>query len=97
MREITLLGTRIFVWRGASAEAGENVRVIAGGTRAFLLTDRNCRKIADVVGLSLRHAGYRVSRCDLPAGEKQKSIPAAAKLYETMLSAKIDRGSVFVT
>ncbi len=97
MREITAPGSRIFVWRGASAEVGENVRALSGPPSAFLLTDRNCRKIADTVQLSLEHAGIRVVRCALPPGEKQKSLSTAGRLYDAMLRGTIDRGSALVT
>lgn len=97
MREIRLFETRILLWRGAAAEAGENVRAIAGGTRAFVLTDRNCRKIAEIVRLSLAQAGFAVIVEILPPGEARKSLAQANRLYGSLLRAKADRATAFVT
>ncbi len=96
MREIRLFDTRIFLWRGASAEVGENVRAIAGGTRAFVLTDRNCRKIAEIVRLSLQQAGYAADLEVLLPGEARKSLAQANRLYGSLLRAKADRATAFV-
>lgn len=97
MREIRLFDSRILLWRGAAAEIGENVRAIAGGTRAFVLTDRNCRRIAEIVRLSLAQARFTVHVEVLPSGEVRKSLAQAHRLYGTLLRAKADRATAFVT
>jgi 3-dehydroquinate synthase len=96
MREIALLGSRIFVWPGATAEVGENVRLIAGGARAFVLTDAHCRKIASRVRLSLKAAGYKTALLAVPSGEKTKSLKWAEQVYEHLTGHSIERGSLFV-
>jgi 3-dehydroquinate synthase len=97
MRELSVLGSRVFVWRGVSAEVGENVRVIAGGSRVFLLTDRNCKKIAKIVELSLEQAGYATHLHVIPPGENQKSLKTAGKLYAQLLKEKADRSTILLT
>jgi 3-dehydroquinate synthase len=97
MREVVLLGSRVFIWRGITAEVGETIRAISGGTRAFLLSDKNVRKIAGTVRLSLKQAGFDVVAHEIPGGEGQKSLNVAGRLYATMIRNRLDRDTRFVT
>lgn len=92
MREIKLLGSRIFVWPGLQAEAGETVRALEPrATKAFVLTDKNCRPYAERVELGLRQQGLKTVLHALPPGETQKKLATAAKLYDRMARAELDR------
>ena len=85
MQEVTLTGSRMFVWPGVHAETGENVRVLSRETkRAFVVTDRDCVEIARRVAMSLQQARFKVAGGLVPSG-KGKGKPAtiqqiAAKL-----------------
>lgn len=97
MREVVLCGSRVFIWRGISAEVGETIRAIAGGKRAFLLSDKNVRKLAATVRLSLKQAGFEVVAQEIPSGETQKSPGMAARLHGMLAKNHMDRESKFVT
>ncbi len=80
MQEVRGEDSRVFVWPGVHAEAGENVRVLAPGSRkVFVLTDRNCVEIARRVAMSLQQANFGVAGCAVPPG---RGRPAAAALKQ---------------
>ena len=64
---------------------------------AVLITDTNVAEhyLDPVVG-SLRAAGLAVETVVLPAGEASKTLETAGRLYDRMLAAGLDRGSVAV-
>ncbi len=97
MREFRLKGTRIRIGRDTTREVGHATRELLGGTRAFLLTEEPCEKIARTVRRSLREAGYRVTQKSLAPGEKKKSLSTANRLYPVLIDAGLDRSSVFLT
>lgn len=81
MQEVRGQETRVFVWPGIHAEAGENVHVLAKEpTKAFVLTDRNCIEIARRVGLSLQQAKFDVLGCAVPPGKGRPSAATAQQI-----------------
>src|SRR5262245_48064849 len=96
MQEVVLTGSRMFVWPGVHAEAGENVRVLAKETkRAFVLTDRECVDIARRVAMSCQQARYAVAGGAVPSG---KGVPKAATLKQIQdkLAAVKIKGTVLI-
>ncbi|ASC72550.1 3-dehydroquinate synthase [Halomicronema hongdechloris C2206] len=45
---------------------------------------------------SLQQAGYRVSHCVLPAGERYKTLRSVQKIYDAALAHRLERGSAMV-
>ena len=97
MRELRLKESHIRFGEGSTREVGETARDLIGGTRAFVLTDTHCEKIAKTVRRSLKEAGYRVAMKSITPGEKKKSLSTANTLYPVLLDAGLDRSSVFLT
>jgi 3-dehydroquinate synthase len=54
------------------------------------------RRYGPRVARSLREAGLRVRRLEVPDGDRTKNLRQAARLYEDCLDAGADRGSVIV-
>lgn len=96
MQEVTLSGSRMFVWPGVHAETGENVRVLAKETkRAFVLTDRDCLDIARRVAMSGQQAGYAVAGGAVPS-TKGVPKPGTLKQVEAKLAAMKVKGSLLI-
>jgi 3-dehydroquinate synthase len=86
MQEVTLSGSRMFVWPGVHTEAGENVRVLSRETkRAFVVTDRDCVEIARHVAMSLQQARFKVAGGLLPAS-KGVGKPATVRQIKEKLA-----------
>jgi 3-dehydroquinate synthase len=97
MHEIPLLGSKIRVGRGQIDAAGAAVRELAPrASRAFVLTDRGCARYAKRVAKGLEAAGLPSSTAVLPAGESQKRLSTAAKLYDLLVAAGADRRTPLV-
>jgi 3-dehydroquinate synthase len=82
---------------GTLPGVGERIRDLTGASRAFVVTVPPVgRRYGAVVMRSLRRAGLRAHRFEVPDGEPTKSLRQAARLYDAMLAAGADRGSVVV-
>jgi 3-dehydroquinate synthase len=75
---------------------GPFARERARGSLAFVVTDQNAKAHADAAAASLRTAGFRTALTVLPAGEPQKSLSVAEKLYDTLLAGGADRNTLVV-
>ncbi len=96
-REIRLLASRVVVGSGILGETGERIRALEPrAKKAFLLTDRNCARYARAVRAGLRAQGLSVELLVIPAGETQKKLAVAARVYDRMARAAIERRSAFV-
>ena len=93
MREIPLLTSKILVGPGLLCHLQQG---LVQGTRAFLLTDRNCLRYARSVEAFLVQAGMDVTVLALPAGEAQKTLATAGRIYDRMARAGMDRKSILV-
>jgi 3-dehydroquinate synthase len=72
-------------------------RPIARSPRAVLLTDSNvAAHYLAAAEASLRDAGLLVHPLIIPPGEASKTLAQAALLYDALLHAGLDRGSVLV-
>jgi 3-dehydroquinate synthase len=64
--------------------------------KVFVLTDRNCRGYAKAVAAQLAAGGAEVFLEAIPAGETQKKLATAARLYGRLAKSGLDRKSLFV-
>lgn len=81
--------------RGLISRVGEYVG--RDGKKLFVMTDDNVAAIyADRVVSSLEKAGYEVSLCVLPHGEKTKSFDVLPAVYARLLQEKITRKDALV-
>ncbi len=82
---------------GSLGGLGEAVRARLGATRALILSVPPVgRRYGAAVTRSLRAAGFRVKRFEVPDGERSKNLRQAERLYGEMLEAGADRGSSVV-
>jgi 3-dehydroquinate synthase len=94
------LGERSYtieIGAGTLGELGAAVKRTVAPTRVFVVTTPPVgRRWAGPVLRSLRQAGLRVRRLDVPDGERSKSLAQAGRLYDALLAAGADRGSAIV-
>jgi 3-dehydroquinate synthase len=82
---------------GTLDQLGAAVKRSVAPTHAFLITTPPVgRRWAGRALASLRAAGLVARRFDVPDGERSKSLAQAARLYDALLGAGADRGSVVV-
>ena len=82
---------------GTLAAAGAEIERCSEARRAVLLTVPEVgRRYAGKLGRSLREAGLRTTRIDVPDGDSTKNLRQVAKLYEELLDCGADRGTVLV-
>src|SRR5260370_16981511 len=77
---------------GAGAFARQRVQ----GNKAFVVTDANVVKHAQVAAASLNRVGFETELSIRPAGEGQKSLTAAAELYDRLVECHADRRTLVV-
>ncbi len=76
---------------------GTEAKAASRSPKAALITDENvARHYLDPATESLRAAGLEVEAVVVPPGEASKTLDRAGGLYEAMLKAGLDRGSVVV-
>ena len=66
MRELRLKESHIRFGEGSTREVGETARDLIGGTRAFVLTDTHCEKIAKTVRRSLKGTVAEITESPCP-------------------------------
>lgn len=97
MRELELLGCRISVGPDLLARAGDLILpLLKDARKALVLTDRNCRRYARAVELSLKESGVATRLVTIPPGETHKKLSTAARLYDRMARFRMDRASFLV-
>jgi shikimate kinase/3-dehydroquinate synthase len=94
------LGERSYtieIGAGTLAGLGPALRRVVEPTRVFVITNPPVgRRWAGRVMRSLKDAGLRARRFDVPDGERTKSLAQAGRLYDALLEAGADRGSAIV-
>jgi 3-dehydroquinate synthase len=94
------LGERSYaieIGAGILGELGAALKRVVAPTRVFVVTTPPVgRRWAGPVLRSLREAGLRVKRFDVPDGERSKSLAQASRLWDQLLAAGADRGSAIV-
>jgi len=97
MRQISLLGASLEIGTGLLTQVGERITSLEPRARkAFLLTDRNCARYAREVKSGLEARGLETVLLAIPAGEIQKRLSTAARIYDRLARAGIERRSAFV-
>ena len=94
------LGDRSYavqIGAGSLADVGPEVKRRTDAARAILITVAPVgRRYAARVVRSLREAGLRVARIDVPDGDATKNLRQVAKLYEALLAHGADRSTALV-
>jgi 3-dehydroquinate synthase len=87
----------VVIGSGTLGRLGEAVKTRTGARRAFVISvPPVARRYGAVVSRSLAGAGFAVKRLVVPDGERSKSLRQAERLYDALLAAQADRGSVLV-
>lgn len=87
----------ITIRRGLLSEIGPVLRSLTRASRAGLLTDSQVGPpYAGPVADSLRGAGIEPIVATVPAGEDQKTLDSVGRVYDVLLSAKIERSTPIV-
>src|SRR6266540_914538 len=71
-------------------------RTVCRGTMALVVTDRHVQPHAERVAQALREVGLQANLAMLPPGEPQKSLSAAAGLYDRLAELRADRKTLVV-
>lgn len=93
------LGARsydIVVGSSALPELGGFARACSKAATALIVTDENVRVHAGPIQRSLNDNGFRTALTIRPAGEAQKSLEAAAQLYDALIDLPADRRTLVV-
>ena len=94
------LGARSYPIRigvGTLAKAGsEVVRRTGAGQAVIVSVPPVSRRYGATLARSLREAGMRVRRLEVPDGERSKSLRQVARLYQALLAAGADRSTVLL-
>ncbi len=94
------LGERSYSVRlgaGSLGRVGGEIARLTGAKRAAVVTVPEVgRRYAGTVMRSLREAGVRARRLDVPDGDATKNLRQAGRLYDAFLEQGLDRGSVVV-
>src|SRR2546422_2863101 len=101
LRSVTVdLGDRSYpveIGAGTLAELGARVAVCTGARRAVVITvPPVARRYAAPALRSLRAAGLRAARIEVPDGDASKSLRQLERLYHELLAVGADRHSVLV-
>jgi 3-dehydroquinate synthase len=82
---------------GILDKVGQEIRQRTGATRALVVSVPPVgRRYGATLMRSLRDAGIRARRFDVPDGERSKNLRQASRLYDAFLDAGADRGSAVV-
>ncbi|PYM17405.1 MAG: 3-dehydroquinate synthase [Candidatus Rokuibacteriota bacterium] len=91
------LGARsytIVVEAGGLAKLGDHLRPLGLGSKTALVTDPVIRRLyGDTVTDSLKSAGFSVAHVEIPEGEGAKTLAVAARCWDELLAARLDRSS----
>ncbi|HXX38850.1 MAG TPA: 3-dehydroquinate synthase [bacterium] len=90
-------GYDVRIGRGLIGDIGDHLRGLGMTGRIAVLTHPRLEGLyGDRVTSSLRAAGYEAVTVTVPPSETSKSLRAANRLYDRLLEARLDRGSVLV-
>jgi 3-dehydroquinate synthase len=97
---IVPLGERAYpieIGVGTLGAAGAAIAARTGAPRAVVVTEPGIgKRYAPTLLRSLRGAGLRADRIDVPRGEKHKSLREAGRIYEKLVGVGADRSTVIV-
>lgn len=86
----------IAVGSGEPAGLGPFTRARSSGSQAFVVTDEHVVRHAETTVKILADAGFRTTLEVLPAGETQKSLASASRLYDRLADILADRKTLVV-
>jgi 3-dehydroquinate synthase len=86
----------VHITSGDGPGVGPFARARCRGSLAFVVYDGNTRQHAEAVAGSLAASGFRIHQAALPAGEEQKCLYYAGRLYDHLVDARADRKTVVV-
>ena len=86
----------IVVTADSLSRVGPFARQRTQGSTALIVTDENARVHVETIQRGLNEAGFRTSLTIRPAGEAQKSLAAAAELYDALIDLPADRRTLVV-
>src|SRR5262245_44497980 len=86
----------IAVTSGDPAGLGPFARQRARGSRAFVVTDGNTWPHGQRAAEALTASGFAATTVVLPAGEAQKSLETASRLYDQLAEVQADRKTLIV-
>jgi 3-dehydroquinate synthase len=79
---------------GLLARAGIELRSVSRAARAIVITDNNVGLLhLPALTKSLREAGFELIVATLTPGEQHKTLPDLLPVYDTILSARIERST----
>src|SRR5439155_577045 len=85
---------RIVVESGALDTVGARLAELRVGSRAALVSDAAVLRLyGKTVGRSLESAGFAVATVEVPEGEAAKTLAVAARCWDALLAAGLDRTS----
>lgn len=79
-----------------AAGLGAFARQRSASSLAVLVTDENVASLAAQAAVSLGQAGFQTTTITLPAGEAQKSLASATRLYDRLAELRADRKTLVV-
>ena len=86
---------RIFVGSGCLARVGALCPAKHSQARgAIIMSEKLPPQHGEIVEQSLVEAGWGIAKIRIPDGEASKSLQMAARLYEDLLDARLDRASM---
>jgi 3-dehydroquinate synthase len=91
-----VLGQSLLESAGSQISDWVQQRYGAPGTCAFVITDTNVARHADVVARSLQGLGWRIGRFEMPAGEASKRLELISAAWDRMVELPADRRTVVV-
>ncbi|MBI5166411.1 MAG: 3-dehydroquinate synthase [candidate division NC10 bacterium] len=87
-----LRGYQIYIGSGILSELGSLCRPLFSSSQAVLVTNPRIGTLyGEEATASLKKAGFRTAILEVPEGEEHKTLEEAARLYDSLLSAQVDR------
>jgi 3-dehydroquinate synthase len=86
----------ILIGRGVVEQAGARIAGLGARAAAIVTDDNVARLHGDALGRNLAEAGVRSELITVPPGEGSKSYATLARVCDTILSHRIERGDIVV-
>ncbi len=91
---------QVSIWAGGLRQIGALMAeraALTPGQRVLVVANPSVfRLYGDTVVSALTQAGFLVSDCLLPAGERYKTLKSVQKIYDAALAHRLERGSAIV-
>ena len=88
----------IKIENGLFNKIGEIIKDIYGGSKLFIITDRNLDELyGEKLNNNLKNSGFQVSMHVIEPGETSKSLKEAEKIYAALVNYNITRSDLIIT